>query len=174
MRAEVVWLEQYLQEREQEYVAGLEGQVVAGEDEEEEKQRQLQGQRLRLRGRKYGMSECLCHNDLLSGNILLRNQQLVEAEALLLLPSPASSESAEQQEEEKKPKEGECTTGTVAVHIIDYEYAAYNYRAFDIANHFSGMLNGIICNGTITLSIFVLILFLLLLLLCFRVLWVRL
>lgn len=166
MRAEVVWLEWYLQEREQEYVAGLEGQVVVGEDEEKQRQR--------LRGRKYGMSECLCHNDLLSGNILLRNQQLVEAEALLLLPSPASSASAEQQEEEKKPKEGECTTGTVAVHIIDYEYAAYNYRAFDIANHFSGMLNGIICNGTITLSIFVLILFLLLLLLCFRVLWVRL
>eukprot|EP01117_Protostelium_nocturnum_P002803 TRINITY_DN13726_c0_g1_i1.p1 TRINITY_DN13726_c0_g1~~TRINITY_DN13726_c0_g1_i1.p1 ORF type:complete len:339 (-),score=89.58 TRINITY_DN13726_c0_g1_i1:35-1051(-) len=40
-----------------------------------------------------------CHNDLLSGNIIV--------------------------DEEKDE-----------IHFIDYEYGAYNYRAFDIANHF--------------------------------------
>ena len=30
-------------------------------------------------------------------------------------------------------------TNAAAVKLIDYEYAGYNYRAFDLANHFCGM-----------------------------------
>jgi Ser/Thr protein kinase RdoA (MazF antagonist) len=61
-------------------------------------------------GRGFGLQEALCHNDLLSGNILRRN---------------AAGGTGE--EGVDRP-----------VFLIDYEYAAYNYRAFDLANHFSG------------------------------------
>jgi thiamine kinase-like enzyme len=59
-------------------------------------------------GRKFGLQTVLCHNDLLSGNILRRY------------------ESGAQEYPDRQ------------VFLIDYEYAAYNYRAFDIANHISG------------------------------------
>jgi thiamine kinase-like enzyme len=59
-------------------------------------------------GRRFGLQTVLCHNDLLSGNILRRNESGAE-------------EYPDRQ-----------------VFLIDYEYAAYNYRAFDIANHISG------------------------------------
>jgi thiamine kinase-like enzyme len=58
-------------------------------------------------GMKCAFETVLCHNDLLSGNILL-------------------SQSTD--------------TRNAEVTIIDYEYTAYNYRAFDIANHFIGKL----------------------------------
>lgn len=127
MRREVVWLEQYLRKREQEYAEVEE--LVTGEREDEGKQKQKQKQQnhQRLRGRQYGLSECLCHNDLLSGNILLRNQQLVDQE-----------QGKREGNEEGGGESSAAVAAAVAVHIIDYEYAAYNYRAFDIANHFSG------------------------------------
>jgi thiamine kinase-like enzyme len=65
----------------------------------------------RLLGRLYGMDEVLCHNDLLSGNIMLVSED----------------EDANNQEEKR-------------IVLIDYEYAAYNYRAYDIANHFCGKI----------------------------------
>eukprot|EP00981_Chlorochromonas_danica_P002487 scaffold474_cov169-Ochromonas_danica.AAC.22 len=51
----------------------------------------------RQRGQLHAFEEVLCHNDLLSGNILLHDDQVT---------------------------------------LIDFEYAAYNFRAFDLANHF--------------------------------------
>lgn len=71
-----------------------------------ERETEAQGQERgsgRMQGRLFGLETCLCHNDLLSGNIL-------------------RSESHKD-----------------VMHLIDYEYAAYNHRAFDLANHFSGM-----------------------------------
>ena len=59
-------------------------------------------------GRLFGYREGLCHNDLLSGNVLLS------------LPAG---------EEDK-------TEPTVT--IIDFEYGAHNYIAYDFANHFNG------------------------------------
>lgn len=63
-------------------------------------------------GRLHAFEQVLCHNDLLSGNILLYD------------PS--------------KEKNGGSSTAKKDVFIIDYEYAAYNFRAFDLANHFNG------------------------------------
>lgn len=64
----------------------------------------------------------LCHNDLLSGNVLEMTRPAAPAavpvgsgaSSLLSLPPP--------------PSPPLC--------VIDYEYAAYNFRAYDIANHF--------------------------------------
>lgn len=60
-------------------------------------------------GRLHAFELALCHNDLLSGNILLYDAT----------------------------KHSDGYTGSIRdVYLIDYEYAAYNYRAFDIGNHF--------------------------------------
>jgi hypothetical protein len=43
-----------------------------------------------------------------------------------------------------QPEEGtEQGNGKPFIQFIDFEYCAYNYRAFDIANHFCG--NNMIC-----------------------------
>lgn len=134
MRGEAVWLERYLQERELEYTNSSNCSNCSNCSNSNEQQQQQ-----RQRGRRYGMSECLCHNDLLSGNILLRNQQLVEAEEALstAVGLGQHSQDLEKNKEDSLPPPVAVAVA-VAVHIIDYEYAAYNYRAFDIANHFSG------------------------------------
>ena len=64
-------------------------------------------------GMAFGFDIVLCHNDLLSGNILL-------------CPTDGTSSRG-----------GGNDVGSKAV-LIDYEYSMYNYRAFDIANHFCG------------------------------------
>eukprot|EP01034_Spumella_vulgaris_P038971 gene38971-48124_t len=56
-------------------------------------------------GQLFGFTSALCHNDLLSGNVLLSAE-------------PAGDDEGK------------------TVSLIDYEYASYNFRAFDIANHF--------------------------------------
>lgn len=66
----------------------------------------------RDQGMAYALEEVLCHNDLLSGNILVMR-------------------------EHKLLGMGE----KVDVRLIDYEYAAYNYRSYDLANHFCGEKN---------------------------------
>lgn len=62
----------------------------------------------------FGFQKVLCHNDLLCGNLLLHNYSY--SYSLSEVPAVAA---------EKK------------ITLIDYEYASYNYRAFDIANHFN-------------------------------------
>lgn len=57
-------------------------------------------------GRSIALENVLCHNDLLSGNIM-------------------------------RSVNGDGAEGITIV-LIDYEYAAYNYRAYDFANHFCG------------------------------------
>lgn len=90
MKEQLVWLERFVQEREAE---------ANGEE----------GSSSRMQGRLFGLETCLCHNDLLSGNIL-RSEHRKEV-----------------------------------MHLIDYEYAAYNHRAFDLANHFSGKASHRLC-----------------------------
>lgn len=62
-------------------------------------------------GLAFGLDSVLCHNDLLGGNILLY---------------PAAQD------------EQVGSAAAMKVMLIDYEYCMYNYRAFDIANHFCG------------------------------------
>lgn len=57
------------------------------------------------------LQNVFCHNDMLSGNILLGNAIALDAAA----------------------GEGSALLG---VTLIDFEYAGYNPRAFDLANHF--------------------------------------
>lgn len=103
MKKQLLWLEGVVQQCELDASAGC------GRGEE------------RARGRSFGLQACLCHNDLLSGNILRAQSP----------PARVCSGG----EDAKEVKE------EVVVHLIDYEYAAYNYRAFDFANHFSGEHN---------------------------------
>ncbi len=61
-------------------------------------------------GQLFAFEMVLAHNDLLSGNILM-----AEGEDSSVLGSPN-------------------------ITLIDYEYVGFNYRAYDIANHFIGTL----------------------------------
>ncbi len=70
-------------------------------------------------GQRLAFQRVLCHNDLLSGNIMRPTHMDLSTKTL--------SDSEEP---------GEMT-------LIDYEYAGYNYRAFDIANHFCGMYDDV-------------------------------
>lgn len=59
----------------------------------------------------FGFNTELCHNDLLSGNILIDNS----------INNQFPIESSKD-----------------IITLIDFEYCSYNYRAWDIANHFCG------------------------------------
>lgn len=61
----------------------------------------------------FALDISLCHNDLLCGNILLDKS----------IPNPV-------------PSVVTTETQTGGVTLIDFEYGGYNYRGFDIANHF--------------------------------------
>ena len=128
-------------------------------------------EKMKAFGAIFGYEVVLCHNDLLSGNILLFNnvtdsfseavkkmvtQYSVEEKhnGLLTPEEPCSSFSAQRnshRNEEYSEKGGISDTYLVnsdmlqkednmnpeGVTLIDFEYAAYNYRAWDIANHFN-------------------------------------
>jgi Ser/Thr protein kinase RdoA (MazF antagonist) len=99
MGRQLDWLEAYVAARREEGSGAAETQSAAA-------------------GRAFGLQEALCHNDLLSGNILRAHAH-------------AHARAAE---------EGGGASDARQVFLIDYEYAAYNYRAFDLANHFSGKI----------------------------------
>jgi thiamine kinase-like enzyme len=63
-----------------------------------------------MKGKRFAFENVLCHNDVLNGNVLL--------------------EPTADGEIDDNPK----------ITLIDYEYSGYNYRAFDIANHFCGWI----------------------------------
>jgi thiamine kinase-like enzyme len=63
-----------------------------------------------MKGKRFAFENVLCHNDVLSGNVLL------------------------------EPTTDGQISGDPKITLIDYEYSGYNYRAFDIANHFCGLL----------------------------------
>jgi choline kinase len=94
MYDELLWYQQKTNEIHVELLSSLSASEISSQKKD------------RLLGRLFAMDEVLCHNDLLSGNVMLVKDN--------------------EKDEEK-------------IRLIDYEYAAYNYRAFDIANHFSGI-----------------------------------
>jgi ethanolamine kinase len=71
-------------------------------------------------GRGFGFQEVLCHNDLLSGNVLVEVDRAVEG--------GGKGGSGERDGHDNAAK----------IHLIDYEYANYNFRAYDLANHICG------------------------------------
>lgn len=110
MTEELSWLEQYVLARRSD---STEGADPVNQE--------------RARGRAFGLQEVMCHNDLLSGNILLRTAK-----------SSASSDTGGA-DDSAGDEGGRGDKGSEKrVFLIDYEYAAYNFRAFDLANHFSG------------------------------------
>lgn len=136
-------------------------------------------EKMRIDGRIFGYEVVLCHNDLLSGNILLFNniKDTLPSEAVMkeitqysveeknsgsITPEEHSSSSvcvrnipqddgySHRKESENfsnsfliDPKSSQkdmnmnMNMNTDGVTLIDFEYAAYNYRAWDIANHFN-------------------------------------
>lgn len=68
---------------------------------------------------KFHTSVVFCHNDMQEGNILIRSQSL-----------PQLQQNDDFVANEEKP------TSSASLIIIDYEYCAYNYRSYEIANHF--------------------------------------
>lgn len=66
---------------------------------------------------KFSCPVVFCHNDMQEGNILLKNN---------VFPSETSDVSDSQYEQ----------LDASSLIIIDYEYCAYNYRSYEIANHF--------------------------------------
>ena len=119
--------------------------------------------KLRLRGAKFGFDVVLCHNDLLAGNILLSNNENLQAPTRL--NKIATQYSVEEKtcgtssgddldfgssqtrspitDTDRVRAEHLCTSeedenvDTDGITLIDFEYAANNYRAWDIANHFN-------------------------------------
>ncbi|XP_046383103.1 choline/ethanolamine kinase-like isoform X2 [Ischnura elegans] len=70
---------------------------------------------LKKQVKKLSSPVVFCHNDMQEGNILLREEETAETKAANQL-SPSRHHSN--------------------MVIIDFEYCSYNYRGFDIANHF--------------------------------------
>lgn len=65
-----------------------------------------------------------CHNDLQGGNILLKNKNNVSRFFFFCSNANLIQSFISQGSEEKNN-----------LIIIDFEYSAYNYRGFDLANH---------------------------------------
>lgn len=97
-----------------------------------------------------------CHNDLQEGNILLRQRDFTPMDKtdneLDNALSPLNVTIGTQPRKRSLVDSGDgssmghrCDTDEMRnekpeLMIIDFEYCAYNYRAFDIANHFLGKL----------------------------------
>ena len=67
-----------------------------------------------------------CHNDLLAPNLLLEERAPRGDDAAGADVSASASASALASEASEP-----------ALHIIDFEYGGYNYRGFDLGNHFN-------------------------------------
>lgn len=65
-----------------------------------------------------------CHNDLQEGNILLLDEP------------PTSDGHAHTSANSMDTSREDGAQAKPRIIVIDYEYCSYNYRGFDIANHF--------------------------------------
>ena len=106
--------------------------------------------KMRREGAKFGFEIVLCHNDLLAGNILLSNDIVASSSSSPLNRVPAqysveektggswsSDEECDKDKGNSKYNHAEKHDDTAGITLIDFEYAANNYRAWDIANHFN-------------------------------------
>lgn len=76
-------------------------------------------------GTRFAYQKVLCHNDLLSGNILLHDTSATANEDNTPIISEDITSSTP-------------STNQRSCSLIDFEYSFYNYRAYDLANHFCG------------------------------------
>jgi thiamine kinase-like enzyme len=79
-------------------------------------------------GQRLALQIVLCHNDLLSGNILRTTTATTTGIADHNNNDNNNNDNNNNHEEDY----------SLGIKLIDYEYAAYNYRAYDFANHFCG------------------------------------
>lgn len=112
LRKEMAWLQTELQGIEEGVRQRLAGPLL---DHREE---------MILRGAQFAFVTVLCHNDLLSGNILLSNDMEI-----------ASAEGEKESKEEETMSSQSFPAGDIT--LIDFEYAGYNPRGWDLGNHFN-------------------------------------
>lgn len=90
----------------------------------------------------------LCHNDLLSGNILIDEQKynqisnffVSNSNACVHLPNDTRNDSSINHMNTDCSEDSECLSISDSdMFLIDFEYADWNIIAYDIANHFCEM-----------------------------------
>ncbi len=83
-----------------------------------------------ISGYNFGLQTAFCHNDLLSGNILLLHQVNghVDGRKDMAREYPVDHSSNQTKEKQILQKRVE----NKSIRLIDYEYAGYNPRAWDL------------------------------------------
>lgn len=91
---------------------------------------------------------CFCHNDLLAFNIMRRLKPTSSED---IAPTKDSAEASPPREDDDNtlPEETQGSQpeeipapGPRDIQLIDFEYGCYNYRGFDVANHFCEWAGG--------------------------------
>ncbi|XP_065203007.1 choline/ethanolamine kinase isoform X2 [Planococcus citri] len=78
---------------------------------------------------KFHSPVVFCHNDMQEGNILIKSQSQPQLQQL-------QPQQQSHNDDEFVVVADDKPSSSASLIIIDYEYCAYNYRAFEIANHF--------------------------------------
>ena len=140
LRKELEWLEGVMSETESHVKLRL---SQTPQDRQEE---------MTLRGIQFATDTVLCHNDLLSGNILLSNNTLGKPRSERKEQNQCNKETDGFDEEKKTSnnssdqlftKDFASSSSSLEgfsngmITLIDFEYAGYNPRGFDVANHFN-------------------------------------
>lgn len=102
---------------------------------------------------KYASVVVFCHNDLQEGNILILEETHMQTETTAIVGEKTSLSvnkcfpNVQTYDEDRELSSDECNicdslvinsseAGEPRLFLIDFEYCAYNYRGFDLANHF--------------------------------------
>jgi ethanolamine kinase len=135
LRREAQWLQRTMEEGERAVAAQLAVPAPATGDTREW---------MRLSGAQFAYDVVLCHNDLLSGNILVANdnREVEEEEEPEDGEDGGSVGFAEEKKNCAPPASPAPSSSTPPlppgkVTLIDFEYAGCNPRAFDVANHWN-------------------------------------
>lgn len=88
------------------------------------------GASFEAQGREFGHTKVFAHNDLLSGNILLLDS---------VNPDTSTSTSSTSVSNTQSSVETVSSADEPSLILIDFEYAGFNVRAWDIGNHLCGM-----------------------------------
>lgn len=123
MSQEALWLEQTVESIKSQLSSTSEGGEAAASDY--------------MKGKLFAFNVVLCHNDVLSGNVLLHHS---DSDSTSSSSSTAPPNNENETIFHKIPQTNDNVVEAADPHItlIDYEYSCYSYRAFDIANHFCG------------------------------------
>ena len=152
MQQQFIWLRFTLSQFQQKVYDNYQKyQQLIGESQLISETQTIYENRHKLLGQNFAFETVFCHNDLLSGNILVSHAD--QATNFSTLDTPSNSKSPtnitmnnlqpsssgdlfdiaslnSDENESPLPIDRNIT-------LIDYEYASYNYRAYDLANHFN-------------------------------------